>query len=152
MFPDKPFEAAAFGDIYEEMYEEEVKIEKAISLFAVLAVIISSLGVFGMAHFTTRQRTKEIGIRKVNGAKIIDVIRLVHRQSLTPYLIAIVCCLPVTYMLSLKWLDNFAYSTSISIWEIIISVIASFIVFSFPIVFQTYQASIINPVKSLKYE
>jgi len=152
MFPDKPFEAAAFGDIYEEMYEKEVKIEKAISLFAVLAVIISSLGVFGMAHFTTRQRTKEIGIRKVNGAKIIDVISLVHRQSLTPYLIAILWCLPVTYMLSLKWLDNFAYSTSISIWEIIISTMASFIVFSFPIIFQTYQASIINPVKSLKYE
>jgi len=152
MFPELPFEAADFGDIYEKMYQEDIKIHRSISIFAILAVIISSLGIFGMAHFTTTRRTKEIGIRKVNGAKIIDIIKLIHRQSVFPYIMALIWCLPVTYMLSLKWLNNFAYSTIVSIWEFILSIILSFIVFSFPIILQTYRASIVNPVKTLKYE
>ncbi|MCD4665038.1 MAG: hypothetical protein K8R68_07175, partial [Bacteroidales bacterium] len=145
----KPFEASSFESIYEKMYEKDIRMKRAISIFSILAVIISCLGVFGMTHFTIRQRTKEIGIRKVNGAGINDIIYLIHKQAFIPFIISILLSIPTTYILSLMWLDNFAYYTSISVWEGIISSIVSFIVFSFPIIVQSYHASTVNPVHSL---
>ena len=152
LFPDERFEANTFNDIYEEMYVEEIRTEKTISIFALLAIIISSLGVFSVVHFATKQRTKEIGIRKVNGANIIDIVKLIYIQSLLTYLMAILWCLPVTYLIGLKWLENFAYSKSIESWEILLSVLLSFTIYSFPIIIQSYKTSIKNPTDALRYE
>jgi putative ABC transport system permease protein len=152
LFPEAPYELTTFSDTFGELYENEIKLNKTISLFTILAVLISCLGLFGLTHFTTRRRTMEIGIRKVNGAKTKDIISLVYLQSLGPYLISILCCIPLTYFLSNKWLANFAYSSTVDPGDIVLSVLASLIVFSLPIVFLSYKASTENPVNSLKHD
>lgn len=152
LFPESLISIETFSDVFDDMYERKINMDKTISLFAIVAMMISSLGLFGMAHFTTRKRIKEIGLRKVNGANTKDIISLIHRESLTPYLISILCFLPLTYLFALEWFANFTHSSSIGIWDILISILASFIVFSTPIIFISYKASTGNPIRTLKYE
>src|SRR6185436_6489542 len=120
--------------------------------FTIVAIIISCLGLFGLATFTAEQRTKEIGIRKVLGASVHGVVGLLSKDFLKLVIIAVLIASPVAWYAMNKWLQNFAYQTSIT-WQVFaltasIAILIAFVTISF----QAIKAAVANPVKSLRTE
>jgi putative ABC transport system permease protein len=120
--------------------------------FAAFAIFISCLGLFGLSAYTAKVRTKEIGIRKVLGASIPSLAALLSKEFITLVLIAIVIAWPVSWFAMSKWLQNFAYHTSINVYVFAASGIAAVVVALATVSVQAIKTAIINPVKSLKTE
>jgi putative ABC transport system permease protein len=150
--PNEPFEYSFLDQDFQKNYEAETRQAGLIDYFTAIAIIISCLGLFGLATFTAEQRTKEIGIRKVLGASVYGVVALLSKDFLKLVIIAIVVGSPIAWWAMNKWLQNFAYQTSIG-WQVfaLTAVIALFIAFS-TISFQAIRAALSNPVKSLRTE
>jgi len=150
--PNEPFEYSFLDQDFQKNYEAETRQAGLIDYFTVIAIIISCLGLFGLATFTAEQRTKEIGIRKVLGASVYGVVALLSKDFLKLVIIAIVVGSPIAWWAMNKWLQNFAYQTSIG-WQVfaLTAVIAVFIAFT-TISFQAVKAALSNPVKSLRTE
>ena len=150
--PNEPFEYSFLDQDFQKNYEAETRQAGLIDYFTIIAIIISCLGLFGLATFTAEQRTKEIGIRKVLGASVYGVVALLSKDFLKLVIIAIVVGSPIAWWAMNKWLQNFAYQTSIG-WQVfaLTAVIALFIAFS-TISFQAIRAALSNPVKSLRTE
>ncbi|MFA5418995.1 MAG: FtsX-like permease family protein, partial [Bacteroidales bacterium] len=114
--PGTPFNYQFYDDWVQSMYQKEEKQAYAIQLFAILAIIISCMGLIGLAQNSTTLRTKEIGIRKVNGARISEILTMLNRDFIKWVAIAFVIATPIAYYAMNKWLENFAYKTSLSWW------------------------------------
>ena len=125
---------------------------KIFLIFAFLAVVISSLGLFGLAAFVAEQRTKEIGIRKVLGASIANILRLLSKEFLILVIVANFISWPIAYYAANKWLQNFAYRISFSVWLLLISGILALVIALLTVSSQTLKAAWANPVEALKYE
>lgn len=136
----------------ERMYIAEIKIGQITTVFSLIATFIACLGLFGLAAFITEKRIKEIGIRKVLGASIVEIIVLLSKEFTKWVLIANIIAWPVAYYFMNNWLTNFAYRTEISFWVFIISGIATLLIALFTICIQIYKAASSNPIESLKYE
>lgn len=150
--PNEPFEYSFLDQDFQKNYEAESRQAGLINYFTIIAIIISCLGLFGLATFTAEQRTKEIGIRKVLGASVSGLVALLSKDFLRLVLIAVIIASPLAWWAMHKWLQNFAYQTSIS-WQVfaltaIIAVAIAFVTISF----QAIKAAIVNPVKSLRTE
>src|SRR5436189_4883809 len=150
--PNEPFEYGFLDQDFQKNYEKDDRQANLINYFTIVAIIISCLGLFGLATFTAEQRTKEIGIRKVLGASIYGVVALLSKDFLKLVVIAVIIASPLALYAMNKWLQNFAYKTSIT-WQVfamttLIAVIISFVTISF----QAIKAAIANPVKSLRTE
>jgi putative ABC transport system permease protein len=150
--PNEPFEYSFLDQDFQKNYEAENKQGSLINYFTIIAIIISCLGLFGLATFTAEQRTKEIGIRKVLGASVHGVVGLLSKDFLKLVIIAVVIASPLAWFAMNKWLQNFAYQTSIT-WQIfalttLITILIAFVTISF----QAIKAAIANPVKSLRTE
>ena len=150
--PNEPFEYSFIDQDFQKNYETENRQASLINYFTVIAIIISCLGLFGLATFTAEQRTKEIGIRKVLGASVSGVVGLLSKDFLKLVVIAVVIASPLAWYAMNKWLQNFAYQTSIT-WQVfalttLIAVVIAFVTISF----QAIKAAIANPVKSLRTE
>jgi putative ABC transport system permease protein len=150
--PNEPFEYSFLDQDSQKNYDTEDRQAGLINYFTIVAIIISCLGLFGLATFTAEQRTKEIGIRKVLGASVYGVVALLSKDFLKLVFIAVLVASPLAWWGMNKWLQNFAYQTSIS-WQVfaITTFIAIVIAFA-TISFQAVRAAIANPVKSLKTE
>lgn len=148
----QPFEYEFFDDRFARVFLAEERTGKLFFVFSVLAVVIASLGLFGLAAFITEQRTKEIGIRKVLGSSIIGILFLLFKEFAKWILIANVIAWPVAYMAMDRWLENFAYRTNIGIWIFISSTGLAVIIAVITVGYQTVKSSIANPVDSLRYE
>ncbi|RYF85461.1 MAG: FtsX-like permease family protein, partial [Chitinophagaceae bacterium] len=150
--PNEPFEYSFLDQDFQKNYDKEERQANLINYFTIVAIIISCLGLFGLATFTAEQRTKEIGIRKVLGASVYGVVALLSKDFLKLVLVAIVIASPLAWWGMNKWLQNFAYQTSIG-WQVfaITTFIAMIIAFA-TISFQAIKAAIANPVKSLRTE
>jgi putative ABC transport system permease protein len=150
--PNEPFEYSFLDQDFQKNYEAEDRQASLINYFTIVAIIISCLGLFGLATFTAEQRTKEIGIRKVLGASVYGVVGLLSKDFLKLVFIAVLIASPLAWWGMNKWLQNFAYQTSIG-WQVfaITFFIAIFIAFA-TISFQAIKAAIANPVKSLRTE
>jgi putative ABC transport system permease protein len=150
--PNEPFEYSFLDQDFQKNYEKEDRQAALINYFTIVAIIISCLGLFGLATFTAEQRTKEIGIRKVLGASVYGVVGLLSKDFLKLVMIAIFIASPLAWMGMNKWLQNFAYQTSIG-WQVfaLTCLIAIFIAFA-TISFQAIKSAIANPVKSLRTE
>ena len=118
----------------------------------IIAIVISCMGLFGLASFMAQQRTKEIGIRKVLGASVTTIVSLLSRDFLKPVLLAIVIASPIAYYFMHQWLQDFAYSVRLSWWIFLLAGLAAIVIALATIGFQTVRAAIANPVKSLKTE
>jgi ABC-type antimicrobial peptide transport system permease subunit len=125
---------------------------KLINSFAILAIIISCLGLFGLASFTTEQRTKEIGIRKVLGATVGNILLLLTKDFIKWVLIASIIAWPIGYFAMSKWLQDFAYRTNIGIVNFIISALLAMTIALLTVSYQSIKAALANPVESLRYE
>jgi putative ABC transport system permease protein len=150
--PNEPFEYSFLDQDFQKNYEADSRRASLINYFTVIAIIISCLGLFGLATFTTEQRTKEIGIRKVLGASVYGVVALLSKDFMKLVLIAVLIASPLAWYVMNKWLQNFAYQTTISwqvfAWTTLIAIVISFTTISF----QAIKAALSNPVKSLRTE
>ncbi|MBT0811284.1 ABC transporter permease [Litoribacter ruber] len=147
-----PF-AYSFVDLdFQRNYEKEQRTATIILYFTSIAIIISCIGLFGLAAFTAEQRTKEIGIRKVLGASTWSITALVSREFLVLVGFAIVIAAPLSYYAASRWLENFAYKIELSIWVFLISGLLAVLIAYGTISFQALKAALANPVNSLKSE
>jgi len=147
-----PFSYNFMDDRFASVYKAEERTGKIFSVFAIVSVIIASLGLFGLSAFSIAQRTKEIGVRKVLGANVSQVVALLAKDFLFMVLIAFIVAVPVTWFAMHKWLEEFAYRIDIG-WTVfaLAGCIAIFIAFA-TVSFQAIKAAIANPVKSLRTE
>ncbi|UCF63213.1 MAG: FtsX-like permease family protein, partial [bacterium] len=146
------FEYEFFDDHFKRIYLAERQTEKIFMVFSILAVIIACLGLFGLSAFIAERRTKEVGIRKVFGSSIGEVVFLLVGQFLKWVLIANVIAWPVAWLIMGKWLENFAYHTHITIGTILLSMVLALLIALLTVSYQAIRAARINPVESLRYE
>lgn len=150
--PNRPFVYLFLDDSFDSLYRTEERLQNITFYFGLLAIFIGCLGLFGMASFTAEQRTKEIGIRKVLGASVVGIVRLLARESMLLVAIANLIAWPVAYYALNRWLENFAYRTHVG-WEIF--VLAGILALAIALITVSYQAisaALANPVDSLRYE
>jgi putative ABC transport system permease protein len=150
--PPGPLEYNFLDEQFASLYANEERTQQIFSAFAILAIIIASLGLFGLSAFVIEQRTKEIGIRKVLGASVKNVLLLVSKEFLLLVGIAFIISIPVTVWAMHAWLQDFAYRVNISASVFVIAGIAVFFIALITISFQAIKAAIANPVKSLRTE
>ncbi|WP_337044686.1 FtsX-like permease family protein [Emticicia sp. 17c] len=152
LYPDNVFEYSFFKEDIAHFYEREELISNLTKTFAALAVFISCLGLFGLATFSIKQRTKEIGIRKVLGASVVSITTLLSLDFLKLVLLAIVVAVPVAYYFMAAWLKDFAYRVAIEWWIFAATGVVAVVIALLTISYQAIKAALANPVKSLKTE
>lgn len=152
LVPDYPFQYDFLDDLFHNQYTNDEKIKTLFQYFSGLAMFISVIGLFGLAIFIAQRRTKEIGIRKVVGASVFNIISLILADFARWLLIATIVAIPIAYYAMNKWLSNFAYHTDIT-WTIFAS--ASLLVFTIAaitVIWQAIRLATANPVEALRYE
>lgn len=147
-----PFSYTFLDERFAAQYAAEEKSGKLFTLFAIISVVIACLGLFGLVAYTIEQRTKEIGIRKVLGASVQQVLSLVSKEFLYLVVIAFAIAIPATWWVMSKWLQSFAYRTNISWWIFGVAGIIALFIAAVTISFQAVKAALMNPVKSLRSE
>lgn len=152
IIPNRPFDYYFLDDFYNKQYKAEDNFGNLFFNFAVLAIFISCLGLLGLSSYSTLQRTKEIGVRKVLGASVSNIVNLLSIDFIKLVLIAFIIAIPLVWYGMNKWLQDFAYRTNISWWVFALAGFASVFIALFAISFQAIKAAIANPVKSLGTE
>ncbi|MEP4533019.1 MAG: ABC transporter permease [Cyclobacteriaceae bacterium] len=150
--PGQPFSYTFMNQRFNSMYEAEQKVGEIFTVFAVLAIFIACLGLFGLAAFTAEQKTKEIGIRKALGASIASIVTLLSKNFIKLVLISFAISIPVSYFTMKEWLNDFAYRTDIKPLTFVIAGVVALVVAWVTMSFQSWKAARVNPVKSLRDE
>ena len=151
-FPDQVMEYSFYDQELAKFYEKEDLIRNLSISFGVLSILISCLGLFGLAAFATTQRTKEIGIRKVLGASVKQIVGLLSKDFIKLVLIAIIIASPIAYYFMNQWLQDFAYRINIEWWIFALAGIIAIAIALLTVSYQAIKAAIANPVKSLRME
>jgi putative ABC transport system permease protein len=146
------FDPDYMDTVNEMFYGKEKTLQKTILLLTIIAIFITILGLIGMSLFKTQQKTKEIGIRKVNGATIKEILFMLNKDFIKWVFIAFVIACPIAYYAMSKWLENFAYTTSLNWWVFALAGIFILIIALLTVSWQTYSAATRNPVESLRDE
>ncbi|MCO5934871.1 ABC transporter permease [Mucilaginibacter sp. RB4R14] len=149
---DSPFSYTFLDDQFAQLYVNEARTGKIFTSFAILAVVIASLGLFGLSAFSIRQRVKEIGIRKVLGASSGSITGMLSAQFLKLVSLSIIIAVPITWYAMHKWLQEFAYRVEIHWWVFIVAGALALMVAFITVSFQSVRAALANPVKSLRSE
>jgi len=150
--PGVPFTYSFLDEMVQQQYEAEISMSRIIDLFVLLAVVISGLGLFGLAAFNAEQRSKEIGIRKVLGASVASIVQLLSKDFGRLVLAAFVIAIPIAWWAMDKWLEGFAYRTTIRWWMFALAGVLSVVIAIVTVSSQAIRAAIVNPVKSLRAE
>jgi putative ABC transport system permease protein len=150
--PEVPFDYTFLDERFQKLYESEQQQSQLFTIFSCLAIFIACLGLFGLSAFTISQRIKEIGIRKILGASVPQIVAELSKSFLKLVLIAAVLALPAAWLLMNWWLLDFAFRISISWWIFVLAGVIAFIIAFVTISFQSIKAAIANPVKSLRSE
>lgn len=151
-FPDDIFDYEFLDDHIAAWYRQEQKEYTAFRLFSGIAILIGCLGLYGLVAFAAAQRTKEVGIRKVLGASLADILVLFSKEFVLLIILAFVIAAPVAYYVMNNWLHSFAYQVNIGASIFIIAIISSFAIAAGTIAYQSIKAAMANPVKSLRNE
>ncbi|OCX52186.1 ABC transporter permease [Mucilaginibacter sp. PPCGB 2223] len=150
--PSLPFDYSFMDAEFDSLYRSDRTMSKVLSVFTALSVSVACMGMLGLAMFTAERRTKEIGIRKVLGASVQNVVTMLSKEFVRLVLIASLLAFPVAWYAMNKWLQDFAYRTGISWWIFILASVLTMAVTLVTISFQSVKAAIANPVKSLRSE
>lgn len=151
-FPGNPFDTFFLDEFYNKQYANEDNFSRAFTLFALFAIIVACLGLFGLTSFTALQRTKEIGIRKVLGADVAQLVMILSKEFLILVIIANVISWPIVYLIMDGWLDNFTSRISIGLSVFLISAILVVLIALIAVGNKTLSIAKTNPVKALRYE
>ncbi|PQA60414.1 ABC transporter permease [Siphonobacter curvatus] len=150
--PESPFDYRFVSEEYARKFATEDRISQLTSFFAGLTIFISCLGLFGLASYVAEQRTKEIGIRKVLGASVLNLWQLLSKEFVTLVLLSCLLSVPLAYYFMNNWLDHYEYRTNISGWIFFAAGLGALVITVLTVSYQALSAALINPVKSLKSE
>lgn len=152
MAPGMPFSYQFLDDSFDEMYREDQRIGQVSLNFAFLAILIACMGLLGLATYTMEQRTKEIGVRKVLGATVANIVKMLSKDFLMLVSISIVIAVPIAWFGMYKWLQEFAFRMDMSIWIFIAAGVVALLIAFITVSFQAIKAALMNPIKSLRTE
>jgi len=152
IFRNEYYEYEFIEDRIKANYSSEANASRLINLFAIITIIISCLGIFGLALYSSERRSKEIGIRKINGAKISEVMVMLNKDLVKWVIIAFTISSPIAFYVMHKWLENFAYKTTLSWWIFALAGLLALGIALLTVSFQSWKAANRNPVESLRYE
>ncbi|MBS1916719.1 MAG: ABC transporter permease [Bacteroidetes bacterium] len=150
--PSAPFQYKFADEEFARKFSAEQKVSKLATIFAVLAIFISCLGIFGLASFVAEQRTKEIGVRKILGASTFNLWKLLSKDFVMLVTISLVVATPVAYYFMQNWLQNYQYRTELSWWIFAVAGVGALLITLITVSFQSIKAALANPVKSLRSE
>lgn len=151
-YPAESFHYSFYDETLEKMYTQERQIGKLIDLATIITILISCLGLFGLAALTAFQRTREIGIRKVLGASVVNIVSMFSREYVVLILIAMIISTPVAWWAMNKWLQDFIYKIDMHWWMFALAGFATIVVALLTVSYQAIKAAVVNPVKSLRTE
>ncbi len=149
---DAPFEYFFLDKAFDAQYKSEIRLGKIIGLFTIIAIIIACLGLFGLVSFTAAQRRKEIGVRKINGATISDILTMLNKDFVKWIVMAFGFASPVAWYIMSKWLEDFTYKTALSWWTFVLAGSSALVIALVTVSWQSYKAASKNPVEVLRYE
>ena len=152
VFPDKPFEYFFLDDFFNGQYKADQKFGQLIGVFTFLALVVAGLGLYGITLLTVTQRIKEVGLRKIMGASVSQIIVLLSKQFLFLVIIAGIVSIPIIKLSMEKWLQNYPFRIEITWWTYLLPVALILAITCFTVGFQIIKASMINPAKLLRYE
>jgi len=150
--PSVPFEYSFLDTEVQKQYETEVVLSQIINSFTLIAILISCLGLFGLAAFSAEQRQKEIGIRKVLGSSVSGIVQLLSKDFLILVIISFIIATPIAWYGMSRWLQAFAYRIPLSWWMFALAGILAAVIAVITVSSQAIKAALMNPVKSLKSE
>ena len=150
--PSTPFVYTFLDDQVQKQYETEISMSRIINSFTLMAILISCLGLFGLATFSAEQRNKEIGVRKVLGASVPGIVKLLSTDFLKLVFIAFLIATPISWWAMQQWLQRFAYRVPVSWWMFALAGLLAVFIALFTISFQAIRAAVANPVASLRSE
>ncbi len=151
-YPNDPMDYFFSNEYFNKQYNDEMRLSKILTAFTIFAIIVASLGLFGLISFFAQQRTKEIGVRKVNGATVLDIMLMVFSYFTRFEIAAFLLACPLAWFVIQKWLQGFAYQTSISWWIFLVTGLIAFIISILSVITQSYKAATKNPVEALRHE
>ena len=152
IFPEYPFNYQFLDDHFKELYRTDAQVSQMVAIMAGLAILISCLGLFGLASFSTEKRTKEIGIRKILGASVKDVVFLLSKHFIGLVLIANLIAWPLAWLALHRWIQDYAYRVAISWWVFVLAGLAALLIALVTVSFHAINAALSNPVKTLRTE
>ena len=152
ILPGYPLKYQFYDDWFNSLYKSEEYFGRAISLFALIAIVISCIGILGLAIFSSERRTKEIGIRKINGARISEILIMLNREFILLIVISYIIAVPIALYSMNRWLQSFAYKTELSWWIFVLAGLLALIIALLTVSWQSWRAATRNPVEALRYE
>ncbi len=152
LVPDEPFKYHFLDENFGALLRQERMFSNAVAFFTALAIFISCLGLYGLSAFTAEERTKEIGIRKVLGAAVLDIVNMLNLKFSLLVLTAVVVALPISFLVMTSWMEGFAYRADLAWWLFGAAVVLAMIIALVTVSFHSIKAALINPANTLKYE
>lgn len=152
MYGAVPFKYTFYDDTIKKFYESEQRSRKLVSAATAIAILISCLGLFGLATLTAFSRTKEIGVRKVLGASVLNITRLLSLEFLSLVLISVLIASPVAWWMMNKWLQDFVFRIEIQWWMFVLAALGAAVIALLTVSYQAIRAAVANPVKALRSE
>jgi len=150
--PDYPFEYIFLDDLFADLYKTDMHVGQLFNCFAVITILISCLGLFGLVTFTAESKVKEIGVRKVLGAGVPNIVALLSREFLLLVLVAAAIAFPVAWYSLNNFLQGYAYRTNLSWWMFALAGVTTLLIAMLTVSFKCVQAALVNPVRSLRTE
>ncbi len=152
LVPYMPFEYRFMDDDYNKLYNSEIRLGKVMDIFASIAILLACLGLFGLSAYSAQQRVKEIGIRKILGANLVNITAILSKDFLLLVSLAFVIATPVSWWAMNKWLQDYEYRITINVWLFIAAGFVTILITLLTVSFQAIKAAVANPVKSLRTE
>jgi putative ABC transport system permease protein len=150
--PHEPFSFIFYDDLFQSMYIKEAKLASSITFFSLIAIVLTCMGLLGQIFMTCLKRVKEIGVRRINGATIPEILVMLNRDFLIIVAVAFVSATPVVAVIMHKWLENFTYKTSLNWWIFALAGVTALFITLVTVSWQSWKASTRNPVEALRYE
>lgn len=150
--PNYPFNYEFVSDAYQKVYAKEFQLARVLSLFTMISILLAAMGLFAMVSFNLERRSKEIGLRKISGATILEVLLMLLKSYSKWMLIAFVIGTPITYLMMKKWLESFAYQTTIDIYVFLLAGLITWLISILTVGSISYKTARRNPVESIRYE
>jgi putative ABC transport system permease protein len=152
LVPTRPFNYHFLDEDFDKLYRSEIRLGKVINVFAGIAISLACLGLFGLSSYTTQQRIKEIGVRRVIGASVFNIVFLLSKDFVKFVIISFTIATPMAWWIMSNWLQDYAYAIKMPVWVFALAAVLIIIITLITISFQSIRAALMNPVKSLRSE